>query len=150
MIHFYPREVCTSHSLGQILGCKFDRVKVLRYRKYYLLFWPVDGIEPVTSRWFHSEALSSQTPNPLRHVFLPVRVNRIRNFYPTGSNKGFSSRFFVVSRVQHEKPEEGRRTYRPERCDYNNKDEINGPNNQSYNNYQVSAQEFTRIKLLWF
>ena len=47
-----------------------DQVQVLSYRKYSLLFLPVVGIEPVTSRWFHSEAFSNQTPYPLHHVSL--------------------------------------------------------------------------------
>ena len=39
-----------------------DRAEVLSYSKYSLLFLPVVGIEPATSRWFHSDTLSSQTP----------------------------------------------------------------------------------------
>ena len=39
--------------------------------------------------------------------------------------------------VSHETTEEGWWTYRPKRCEYNNKDEDNGPiilsNNNSYN-----------------
>ena len=61
------------------------------------------------------------------HLY-PVMVNRIGTVYPCGSNKGFSSRFCVDSWVWHETPEEGRRTYRPKRCEYNNKDEVDGPN----------------------
>ena len=34
-----------------------DRVQVLRYNKYCLLVLPVVGIEPSTSRWFHSEKI---------------------------------------------------------------------------------------------
>ena len=45
-----------------------DQVQVLSYSKYSLLFLPVVGIEPATSRWFHS-ALSNQKPYPLCHVF---------------------------------------------------------------------------------
>ena len=33
--------------------------------------------------------------------------------------------FFTLA---HETHEDGRRTYRPKRCDYNNKDEDNSPN----------------------
>ena len=47
---------------------------------------------------------------------------------PGGSNKGFSSRFCVDSRVRHETPIEIRR-------DYNQKDEVNSPNILSNNNY---------------
>ena len=37
----------------------------------------------------------------------------------------------VVSRVRHETPEAGQRTYRPKRCVYNNQDEVNSPNIQN-------------------
>ena len=47
-----------------------DRVQGLSYSKYSLLVLLVVGIEPVTSKWFHSEAPSNQTPYPLRHVYL--------------------------------------------------------------------------------
>ena len=49
-------------------------------------------------------------------------------------NKGFSSRFCVGSRVRHETPEEGQRTYRSKLCDYNNKDEVKNPNILNDNN----------------
>ena len=99
-----------------------DQVQVFSYSKYsVLLFRPVVGFEPATSRWFYSETLSKQMPNPLCHVFLPdtkrtlaitkplylVMVNRIGKVYPCGSNKGFSMRFCVDFWVQHETPEEG-------------------------------------------
>ena len=48
---------------------------MLSYNKYSLLFLPVVGIEPATSEWFHSEALSNQTPYPLPHVSLPCKDN---------------------------------------------------------------------------
>ena len=44
-----------------------------------------------------------------------------------------------------ETPEEGRRTYRPKRCEYNNKDEVSSPNILSDNNYHVSFQKLRRI-----
>ena len=50
---------------------------------------------------------------------------RIGIVYSSGSNKGFSSRFWVGTLVLHETPEEDRRTYRAKRCEYNNKDEVN-------------------------
>ena len=70
-------------------------------------------------------------------------VSGMRAVYPRGLNKGFSSRFRENSRlrqessrvrkassqVRQEAPEEGRRVYRPKRCEYNNKDEDNSPNN---------------------
>ena len=43
-------------------------------------------------------------------------------------NKVLSLRFCVDSRVRLETPEESRRVYRPKRCEYNNKDEVNSPN----------------------
>ena len=45
-----------------------DQVQVPIYSKYSLLLLPVVGIEPETSRWFYSEALSNQIPNPQCHV----------------------------------------------------------------------------------
>ena len=51
-------------------------------------------------------------------------------------NKRFDSKFRVDSRVPHETPEEGRRTYRPKRCEYN-KDEGDSPNTLKVKNHQV-------------
>ena len=51
---------------------KHDWVQVLSYSKCFLLFLPVVRIEPATSRWSHSEALSSQTLYPLRHGSLSM------------------------------------------------------------------------------
>ena len=42
-------------------------------------------------------------------------VNEIKTIYSRGLNKGFSSRFGESSRVRHDTPEEGQRTYRPKR-----------------------------------
>ena len=72
-------------------------------------------------------------------------VNRIGTVYPCGSNKGLSLKFCVDSRAQHETPEEGQRIYRPKHCDYNNKDEVNGPNILTNNNYQTSPLKFRQI-----
>ena len=47
-----------------------ERVQVLSYSKYFLLFLPVVGIEPATSEWFQSETLSSQILYPQHHVSL--------------------------------------------------------------------------------
>ena len=69
-------------------------------------------------------------------------ANRIGAVYPCGSNKRLSLRFFVDYWVRDETPEEGRRTYRPKRCEHNNKDEINSLNILSNNNYQASSQKF--------
>ena len=49
---------------------------------------------------------------------------------PRELNKGGGLKFRVGSRVREETPEEGRRTYRTKRCEYNyNKDEDNRPKN---------------------
>ena len=58
-------------------------------------------------------------------------------FGPCSSNKGFSSRLCVDCRHRHETPEEGRRTYRSKRCEYNIKDKINSPNILSNNNTKI-------------
>ena len=47
-----------------------DRIQALSYCKYSLLFLPLVGIEPATSRWFNSEALPNQMPYPLCYVSL--------------------------------------------------------------------------------
>ena len=52
-----------------------------------------------------------------------VMVNGIRAIELHGLNKGRGSKL----RVQQETPEEGRRTYRPKCCEYNNNDEDNSP-----------------------
>ena len=51
-------------------------------------------------------------------------ANGIRTGDPRGINKRRSSKFCEGYRVR-QTPEEGRRTYRPERCGNNNKDEDN-------------------------
>ena len=60
-------------------------------------------------------------------------ANKIRTVYLRGLNEGFNSRFCVGSQVQHETPEEGRGTYWPKCCEYNNKDGVNSPNILSSN-----------------
>ena len=52
----------------------------------------------------------------------------------------------MVSQVHNETPEEDRRTYRPKRFEYNNKDEVNSPNILSNNNYQASSQKCGQIQ----
>ena len=42
-------------------------------------------------------------------------------------------------------PEEGRRTYLRKRYEYNNKDEVNCSNIQSYKNYQSLSEKFRLI-----
>ena len=51
--------------------------------------------------------------------------NGIRASDPRGLNKGRGPKFRVGYRVRQETPEEDRETYRPIRCEYNNKDEDN-------------------------
>ena len=53
-------------------------------------------------------------------------ANGIRTGDPRGFNKRRSSKFREGYRVR-QTPEEGRRTYRPKRCENNNKDEDNSP-----------------------
>ena len=53
-------------------------------------------------------------------------ANGIRTSDPRGFNKGRSSKFREGSLVR-QTPEEGRRSYRPKRCENNNKDEDNSP-----------------------
>ena len=50
----------------------------------------------------------------------------LEQIYPCGLNEGFSLRFRVSSRLQHETPEEGQRTHCLKCCEYNNED--NSPN----------------------
>ena len=66
------------------------------------------------------------------HTHTPVTKTHDNN-KKGGSDKGFSSWFCADSWVRHETPEEGRRTYQPNRCDYNDKDEVNSPNILSNN-----------------
>ena len=73
--------------------------------------------------------------------------NGISTIYQCGLNKGFSSKFCVGSRVRHETPEEGRRTYRPKCWEYNNGDEDNSSNILSDKNslsfvVHISSNEF--------
>ena len=58
---------------------------------------------------------------------------------PAGLNKGPGWKFCVDSRVRHETPEEGRRTYRLKHCEYNNEDKKNSLNILSDKNNQASS-----------
>ena len=60
-------------------------------------------------------------------------VNGIITSDTRGLNKGRGLKFRVGSRVRQKIPEEGRRTYRPERCEYSNKDEDNSQKNLLHN-----------------
>ena len=52
--------------------------------------------------------------------------NRIGTIYPRALNKGFSSSFFVGSRVRYQTPEEGQKSFSPNRC--TNDDGVNNLN----------------------
>ena len=57
-----------------------DQVQVFSYSKYFfvcLLFLLVVGIEPATSRWFHTEALSDKIPYPQPQYETPEEGRRI-------------------------------------------------------------------------
>ena len=56
-----------------------DRVQVSSYSYYFLLFLSVLGIEPATSKWFYSEAVSNQTPYTLRHVWQVSATIKMRS-----------------------------------------------------------------------
>ena len=60
-------------------------------------------------------------------------------------NKGRGWKFHVVSQVQLETPEEGRRTHRPKRYQYNNKDVDNGPKTLKNKDHQASFQKFRQL-----
>ena len=72
-----------------------------------------------------------------RNNFNNRPVTRVSEVKHCGSNKDFSSRFYVDSQVRHETPEKGRRTYQLKCCGYDNKDEVNSPNIPSDKNYQA-------------
>ena len=75
--------------------------------------------------------------------------NGIRTDDPRGFNKGRSSKFRAGSRVQ-QTPKEGRRTYRPKRCENNNKDGDNSPKTLNDKNHQVSSKKFRQLKQFYF
>ena len=70
---------------------------------------------------------------------LPSAGRDTRSIFKRGA-----TRFSEGSWVQHETPEEGRRTYQPKLWQYNNEDEGNSPNIQTDKNYQASSQKFRR------
>ena len=73
-------------------------------------------------------------------------VSGITSIYPPRRlNKEFSLKFYLVYKVRQETSEEGRRTYRPKRCEYN--DEDNSVNILSDENDQVSCQKFRQIRI---
>ena len=58
---------------------------------------------------------------------------------PVEFNKGRNSKFRVDFRVR-QTPEEGRRIYRPKRCENSNKDEDASPKTLYDKNHQASSQ----------
>ena len=74
-------------------------------------------------------------------------VNGIRESDPRGLNKERGSKFRVGSRVRQETPEEGRRTYRSKRCEYNHQDEDDCPKTLNDKNPQALSQKFRQLKL---
>ena len=61
----------------------------------------------------------------------------VRTTYPRKSNKGFGSKSFVDFQVHHETLEEGRKTHRLNRYEYNNEDENNSPNDLNDKKYVI-------------
>ena len=59
--------------------------------------------------------------------------------------KGFELKFSVGSRIWQETLEEGWKTHRPKRCEYNNKDEDNSLNTINDKNYQAPSHKFKQI-----
>ena len=72
-------------------------------------------------------------------------VNEIRT-YPTGWNKGFSSKFCVGSWFRLSTSEEGQRVYQTKRCENNNEAEDNISNIlNDKNSSSSSSQKFRQI-----
>ena len=72
----------------------------------------------------------------------PIRASDLR-----GLNKGRGSKFRVGSRVRQETPEEGRRTHRPKRGEYENKDEGNSPKTLSYKIIKLRLRNSDNINI---
>ena len=73
-----------------------------------------------------SRKVDTRTTYLLLMTFCPMEPKNCK--HPClGLNKGCVSKFSVNSRVRQEAPEEGRKTHRPNRCDFKNKDEDNSP-----------------------
>ena len=71
-------------------------------------------------------------------------VNGIRTGDPRGLNKGRGPKFRIGYRVR-QTPEEGRRSYRPKRCEY--KDEDNSPKTLNDKTQQVSTKKFRQRRV---
>ena len=81
----------------------------------------------------------------IKEFLILVLVNGIRTGDPREFNKGVCSKFCVGSRVR-QTPEESRWIYRPNRCEYNNKDEANSPKTLNDKNHQASSQKFRQLR----
>ena len=66
----------------------------------------------------------------------------------SGFNKGRSSKFRGGSRVR-QTPEEGRRTYRPKRCENNRRDEDNSPKTINDKSHQSSSLKVRQLIYLF-
>ena len=75
-------------------------------------------------------------------------ADEIRIGDPRGFNKGHSSKFCEGSQVR-QTPEEGRGTYRPKRCENNNKDEDYSPKTLNDKNHQASSQKFRQLQYIY-
>ena len=78
-------------------------------------------------------------------------VGGMRKIYPSGLNKGFSSKFCEGFQLwqegswgQQEAPEENLRAHQLKHCAYNNKYENNSLKNLNNTNYQASSQKFRK------
>ena len=89
-----------------------------------------------------STNVSADVSSGLLQVFCRTREPSWN--FTCGFNKGRSSKFREGSRVR-QTPEEGRRTYQPKRCENDNKDEDNSPENLNDKNQQASSQKFRQL-----
>ena len=76
-------------------------------------------------------------------------INRIRAIDHCGLNKGRGSKLHVGSRIRQETPKEGRRTYRPKRWEYNNKDQNSCLKNMKDKYHKVSSKKFWQLTYLF-
>ena len=107
------------HPRRQTISVDHNLPKVSSYSKYSLLFFTY------SRDWTCNLPLIS-----LRSTFRPNTL---------------STAPCVLVRVVHKTPEEARRTYRPNRWEYNNKDEVSSLNILSNNSSQTSYQKFRQI-----
>ena len=75
-------------------------------------------------------------------------VNGIRTSNPRRLNKECGLKLCVGSRFRRKTPEESRRSYRPKRNEYNNKDGDSNPKTLNGKNHQALSQKFRKLSLL--